>query len=167
MRASAGTLNWYSLKFWTRVLELDVLALKRSCAERIGYLDGAPAFLEAARTNGYRLVLVTNSARALLDIKHDRTGVCHHMDAVYSSEDFSAPKESQEFWRRFSKAEALRPERAVLLDDSPSVLRSGLAFGLAGVLGLTRPDSRFPARTLAGAWPSVETVRDLVLPEDG
>ncbi|MEM8547528.1 MAG: haloacid dehalogenase-like hydrolase, partial [Pseudomonadota bacterium] len=80
-----GTLNWYSLKFWTRALELDVLALKRSCADRIGYLEGAPAFLETARASGYRLVLVTNSARALLDIKHDRTGVCHYMDAVYSS----------------------------------------------------------------------------------
>ena len=35
-----GTLNWYAIDFWTRELGLDVMALQRSHAERITYLDG-------------------------------------------------------------------------------------------------------------------------------
>ncbi|MEO0575253.1 MAG: HAD family hydrolase [Pseudomonadota bacterium] len=159
--AQAGTLNWYCLEFWTDQLQLDILALKASCADRIGYLPGARAFLKYARECGYRLVLVTNSSRALLNIKDERTQVTDLMDAVYSSGDFGAAKESQQFWQLFSEAEDLQRERAVLLDDSASVLAAATQFGLAGVLGLRKPDSRRAANPLDGHH-SVETVADLL-----
>ncbi|MEL6868164.1 MAG: HAD-IA family hydrolase [Pseudomonadota bacterium] len=162
--AEAGTLNWYRLDFWSERLKLDILALKASCAERVNYLPGALAFIEAARAQGFRLVLVTNSSRELLQIKDARTQITAHMDAVYSSGDFAAAKESQQFWHRFSEAEQLRREDAVLLDDSASVLRAAQDFGLGGVLGLRKPDSRRAAGSFEDI-DSVETVAAL-LPAD-
>lgn len=159
--AEAGTLNWYCLEFWTDRLQLDVLALKASCADRIGYLPGAQTFLQHARDTGYRLVLVTNSSRALLDIKDERTQITRLMDAVYSSGDFGAAKESQRFWDQFAEAEGLDRSRAVLLDDSRAVLNAAKAFGLKDVLGLRKPDSRRPANAIDD-YQSVETVAELL-----
>ena len=84
------------------------------------------------------------------------------LDAVHSSHDFDAPKEHPAFWQRFVAAEQFSPDRAVLIDDSVPVLRAGMAFGLAGVIAISRPDSRQPARSM-GDLPSVAGVRDLAL----
>ncbi|MEM7612481.1 MAG: HAD-IA family hydrolase [Pseudomonadota bacterium] len=157
----AGTLNWYCLDFWSDSLGLDIMALKRSCESRIGYLDGAEAFLLRARLAGFRLVLVTNSTRALLELKDEHTGVTDHMDAVYSSHDFRAAKESQAFWQRFAQAEGLDRRECVLIDDSASVLLAARLFGIGGVMGLRQPDSRMPPRELAGL-PSVNDVSQLL-----
>ena len=160
--AQSGTLNWYCLDYWSDALGLDILALKRSCEDRIGYLDGAEAFLHRARLAGYRLVLVTNSNRDLLALKDARTRITSHMDAVYSSHDFRAAKESQSFWQRFSQAERIERRDCVLIDDSASVLRAGQTFGLGGVIGLRKPDSGRPARDLPGLT-TVNDVSELLL----
>ncbi len=161
INAQAGTLNWYCLDFWSEQLRLDIMALKRSCEDRIGYLQGAEDFLLRARLAGFRLVLVTNSNRELLALKDERTAVTRHMDAVYSSHDFAAAKESQAFWQRFAQHEQITRSDCVLIDDSASVLRAGQRFGLGGVLGLRKPDSSRPARDLPGL-PCVESVAELL-----
>ncbi|MEM6817550.1 MAG: HAD-IA family hydrolase [Pseudomonadota bacterium] len=141
-----GTLNWYCLDFWSDALSLDIMSLKRECKDRIAFLEGAEGFLERAKASGYRLVLVTNSTRALLELKDTHTGVTDYMDEVYSSHDFRAPKESQAFWQRFAQSSGISRESCVLIDDSASVLRAAEVFGLGSTIGLTHPDSRRPAR---------------------
>jgi len=44
-----GTLDWYCVDHWSEELGIDVPALKSALRERIGYLDGAPEFLDALR----------------------------------------------------------------------------------------------------------------------
>src|SRR4029450_6045132 len=38
LKAREGTLDWYSVHYWSRELGLDVPALKRAAGERIGWL---------------------------------------------------------------------------------------------------------------------------------
>jgi putative hydrolase of the HAD superfamily len=141
-----GTLNWYCLEYWSDALSLDIMSLKKSCDARIAFLEGAEAFLARARAQGFRLVLVTNSTRALLELKDQRTGVTRYMDEVYSSHDFRAAKESQSFWQRFAQVSGIARERCVLIDDSSAVIRAAKVFGLGATVGLTHPDSSRPAR---------------------
>lgn len=162
IRGTEGTLNWYCIDYWSDAFRLDIRALKHRERERIGFLPGARAFLERARAAGYRLVLATNAHRATLEVKDSVTSVLGLLDAVHSSHDFDAPKEHPAFWQRFVAAEQFSPDRAVLIDDSVPVLRAGMAFGLAGVIAISRPDSRQPARSM-GDLPSVAGVRDLAL----
>lgn len=156
-----GTMGWYDLDDWSQALDFDVMALKRAHDARIAWLDGAEAFLHRARLAGYRLVLVTNSTRPLLELKDARTRVLEHMDAAYSSQDFGAPKETQTFWQRFAQVERIDRRDCVLIDDSAPVLNAGRTFGLGAVLGLRWPDTSRPARDLPGL-PTAETVDELL-----
>ena len=41
LRAAEGTLNWYCLDYWSRMLELDLSAIKSRHDDRIAWLRGA------------------------------------------------------------------------------------------------------------------------------
>jgi len=59
LRDAEGTLNWYSLDYWSRMLEMDLSALKVEHDTRIAWLPGAREFLARQRSSGRRLVLAT------------------------------------------------------------------------------------------------------------
>ena len=110
-RACEGTMNWYCIDHWSRELGLDVEALKRTQAGRIGWLPGAQDFLERLRALGKRLVLLTNSHPRVLQIKDEQTGVTGYLDVAISSHVFRAPKESAEFWQAVREVEPFDPQQ--------------------------------------------------------
>ena len=122
LRDAEGTLNWYCLDHWSRMLELDLSVIKSQHDERIAWLPGAQDFLRRQRARGRRLVLATNSHPETLRIKDEKVGVRPFLDAMYSSHEFGAPKEHAEFWLRFQTAAAYEPARAAFIDDNPKVL---------------------------------------------
>ena len=155
-----GTLAWYCIDHWTDRLGLDLRSLKREHGHLICYLPRAPEFLAAVRASGKRLLLVTNAHRAVLAVKVERTGLDREVDAMISSHDFDAPKESPEFWQRFQAHEAFDPARTLLIEDSLAVLAAAKAFGLRHTFAIRRPDSRQPAREIAD-FPSVDGIHAL------
>src|SRR5271156_2302712 len=44
-RASRGSIQWYCVDHWSRELQLDIAAIKRTAREKVGYLPGAEEFL--------------------------------------------------------------------------------------------------------------------------
>ena len=140
-RAREGTLAWYCIDHWTCELQLDVAALKRAAAARIAWLPGAQAFLSSLRTAGKRLVLITNAHPQTLQIKDERTGVTGFLDAVFSSHEFGAPKESSAFWDAVHKVEPFDRGRTLFVDDSPPVLQAPRAAGIRWIYGVRQPDS--------------------------
>lgn len=147
LRSAEGTLNWYSLDYWSEVLDLDLSKIKTAHDSRIAWLPGAQDFLRRQRAAGRKLVLATNSHPETLRIKDQKVGIRPLLDAMYSSHQFNAPKEHAEFWLRLRKLEPFDPARTAFIDDNPKVLTAARAAGIGTVIAITYPDSSRPPRT--------------------
>jgi putative hydrolase of the HAD superfamily len=165
-RAREGTLDWYSVEFWSRELELDVAALKRASMHEVRWLAGVPEFLDTLRRNGKRLVLFTNAHPDSLAIKEERIGVSRYLDAMFSAHSFDWPKEDARFWECIRRTEPFDPQRTLFVDDSPAVLAAARAAGIRWVIGVRHPDSQGTVRD-HGAWPAVDRISDLAGPDSG
>ncbi len=161
LREAEGTLNWYCLEYWSRMLELDLSAIKSRHDERIAWLPGAQDFLRHHRAAGRRLVLATNSHPETLRIKDEKVGVRPFLDAMHSSHEFGAPKEHAEFWLRFRNAVDYDPARAAFIDDNPKVLAAARASGIGCVIAVTHPDSSRPPREPPAGYLHVSAVVDI------
>ena len=140
-RALQGTLEWYSIDYWSAALDIDIAQLHRDEAHRIGWLPGARGFLERVRERGKRLVLLTNSHPVTLAIKHEHTRVLDWFDAAFSSQQFGAPKEAQAFWSAARIVEPFDPGRSIFVDDSKAVLHAARLAGIRWVYAVRKPDS--------------------------
>jgi putative hydrolase of the HAD superfamily len=134
-----GRLEWYCLDFWSRETGLDLEALHHEFADQIRWLPGARDFLLELRRRGKRAVLCTNSHPTTLAIKQERTGVLDLLDAAYSSHPFGAPKEDAAFWSALQARESFVPQRALFVDDSPSVLAGAQRAGIGSLVRITQP----------------------------
>ena len=143
-----GSLDWYCLDYWSAELGLDLRALKSASSHRIRYLPGARAFLQRARASGKRLVLVTNAHADTLRVKAGVCGLGQFFELCLSSHEFGLPKEAAEFWPQLRDRLGFDPQRTLFVDDSQSVLDAAAEFGIAGVVAVTRPDTRQPVRSV-------------------
>lgn len=142
-----GTLNWYCLDYWSEQLGVDIPALKREVADRIGFRPQVQDFLQRLRQRDVRSVIVTNAHRDSLSLKLQVTGLDTLVDAIICSHDFQLPKEDVRFWSLLQEIEPFNPDRTLLVDDSLAVLRSAERYGIAHLLSISRPDSQAPARS--------------------
>jgi putative hydrolase of the HAD superfamily len=148
--AATGTIQWYCIDHWSRELDLDILAIKRTVLEEVRYLPGAEGFLNKLKLGGKRIVLVTNAHPNTLAVKNARTGLLGHFHASYSTHPFAAPKEDPAFWPRLQAREPFDPARTLFVDDSLPVLDSAKAFGIAWLRAVRCPDSGQPPKHTAG-----------------
>jgi putative hydrolase of the HAD superfamily len=152
-----GSLDWYCLDYWTAELAIDLRQLKAASSHRIRWLPGAKDFLQRARSSGKRLVLVTNAHGDTLAVKKAVSGLGAYFESCVSSHEFGEPKESNAFWPQLRARLAFDPARTLFVDDSPAVLDAAHAYGLGGIVAVTRPDTRRPPRAIE-RHPAVESV---------
>jgi putative hydrolase of the HAD superfamily len=160
-RAIEGTLDWYSIDYWSRELGFDIGAVKVDARERVCFQPRAEAFLETLASLGKRRVLLTNAHPKALAIKDAQLQLARHFDAVYSTHRFELPKEHRDFWPRFHASEPFDRARTLFADDSPAVLRAAHAFGVQWLRAILRPDSGQPAR-VQSEFAAVDYVADLL-----
>lgn len=141
-----GTLNWYSLAYWSRELDVDVPALKREVQHLIGLRSDSLDFLKWLKRAHPRVVLATNADRESLALKLPLTGLDHYLDAIVSSQDLGMPKEEQGFWSAMQDVEPFDPARTLFIDDNAAVLESARTFGIRHLLGIKQPDSTRPEK---------------------
>lgn len=156
-----GRLEWYCLDYWTAELSLDLRALKSASSHRVRYLPGAVGFLRTLQASGKSVALVTNAHGHTLEIKKGVAGLGRWIDTFVSSHELGTPKESAAFWAKAQQRLGFDPETTLFIDDSVPVLDAAEACGIAGVLAVTRPDSRHPARVVE-RHASVEALGQLV-----
>ncbi|MEN8719326.1 MAG: GMP/IMP nucleotidase [Oceanococcaceae bacterium] len=159
-----GQLHWYCVDFWTRELGLDVRALKDDHAHRIAWLPGVEPTLRALRAQGVEMVLLTNAHPHVLEVKQRRTNLLQHFDRAHSTHEFGRPKEQPAFWPNFARATGIDLPRALMIDDTDTVLDGALAGGVGQVLAVQQPSTRHPARCFAGRFVQVHTLAELTLP---
>lgn len=143
-----GTIQWYCFDYWSKELDLPIAELKHEVADRIGYLNSVPEFLRRVKATGRRVVIVTNSHRAGVDLKFKHTNLASEVDRVISSHDFGVPKEQVAFWHRLQEIEPFDPQRTLMVDDSLPVLSAAREYGVAHLLTIAQPDSKRPPREL-------------------
>lgn len=161
--AHEGSLNWYCVDFWSAEVGFDVAALKQDLRHLIRERADAFDFLHAVRASGRQLLLATNAHRASLELKLAETAFGEHFDAIVSAHDYGYPKEDQRFWRQLQAAHPFRPERALFVDDSESVLASAQRFGIGHLITVSTPDSARPARS-GLRFPAIDRFAELRLP---
>ena len=161
MQALRGTLQWYSVEFWSRELGLDIVSMKQAARELIRVRDGAEEFLAAVRDSGRALYLLTNAHPRSLAIKLEQTGIGGYFDVLLSSFELGAPKEDARFWTALTARHALVPAHCLFVDDSLPVLEAARAFGVGHVLAVRRPDSEGPAADRPG-FPGIDEFHGLL-----
>lgn len=142
-RAAYGTLDWYSVDYWSSELELDIATLKEEIAHLIALRPFAMDFLNGIKQLGKRVVLLTNAHPKSLSLKFSRIDLTPYFDAMMVSHDLAPyPKEHPEFWPYLQKEEPFHPAATLLIDDSLAVLRTAMTQGIAYLLAIRQPDSQ-------------------------
>lgn len=137
-----GSLSWYCLDYWSRELQLDIVALKHQLEDKIAIRPFVPEFLQQQRQAGKQLILVTNAHRASLSLKMAKTGLATQFDALVSTHDYGAPKEDPALWAALQNDYRYNPSRCLLIDDSEPILDCAAACGIGHLLTLRQPDSQ-------------------------
>jgi len=148
--AVEGTLDWYCLDYWTRKLEVDLIALKHEIGHLVCWRPHASDFLDALDAAGKRRVLATNAHPASIAFKFERIAVGERLEALYSAHELGAPKEDPRYWEALHERERFDPARTIFFDDNERVLAAARDWGLAHVVGIRHPDSRQPRNALPG-----------------
>jgi putative hydrolase of the HAD superfamily len=137
-----GSLDWYCIEFWTRELGLDIEQLKREVAHKIAVHPFVHDFLQSARAQGKRVVLVTNAHPASLTIKMEKTELVDYFDQIVTSHQLGLAKEQDGFWEKLQHVESYLPDRTLLVDDNHEVLECAERYGIKHLLAIHRPDSK-------------------------
>lgn len=165
IKAHEGTLNWYCLEFWSDALDLDIRALKEEVKHKIQIRPFVTEFLQALKTRGKRLVLITNAHPQSLDLKLEITEIDQWLHMVISSHEFNQPKEAQEFWVQLQRQEQFDPQRTLFIDDTVRILDSAREFGIKHLLCIHQPDSQRDHRNIT-EYPAIHHF-DEILPSYG
>ena len=156
-----GKLNWYCLDFWSRTLELDILTIKAGYTDGIRWRPQAETFLRHLQASHLDVVMITNAHPLTLDMKAERLPLAQWFDAMISSHQYGAPKETPTFWDTLMTERPFDPQRTLFVDDSEYVLDSAQEFGIAHLLTLRQPDSSLPAR-LTTRFPAIHHFEEIL-----
>jgi putative hydrolase of the HAD superfamily len=156
-----GKIEWYCLDYWTRRLNLPITALKREISDKIAMREDTPAFLQALRQSGRRIVLVTNAHPDSLSLKVELTPLAAYIDELISTHEFGVTKEQQALWQQLQARLGFDTKRTLFVDDSLPILHAAQQFGIAHLLAVANPDSQQPVRQIE-EFPAIVDYRDLV-----
>ncbi len=145
-REAEGTMDWYCVDYWSRILGLDIAMLKAEVDHLIAIHPYVIDFLSALKQRNIRRVLVTNAHQKSLMLKLERTHLQQHLDQIICAHDFGLPKEDPDFWSRLEEKVIFDQQRTLLVDDSLPVLRSAQEYGISQLLAIRKPDSRNPEK---------------------
>jgi HAD superfamily hydrolase (TIGR01509 family) len=141
-----GHLNWYCLDFWQQELGLDIVELKREVSHLIAMRPHSAAFLDALKTAGKTVWLVTNAHMGSVNLKLEFTPLAQWLDRIVSSHQLGAAKESQAFWQALQALHPFDRARTLFVDDTCTVLDAARKYGIRHLLCILHPDSSAPVR---------------------
>ncbi|MBN4080311.1 GMP/IMP nucleotidase [Beggiatoa alba] len=137
-----GTIDWYSVDYWTERLELDIAQLKAEVAHLIAVHPFVREFLSALQQQKINTALVTNAHQKSLALKLEKTQLHHYFNHIICAHDFGLPKEDLQFWDKLKQRIPFENQTTLFIDDSLSVLRSAQRYGIKYLLSIYKPDTQ-------------------------
>ncbi|MBF0107675.1 MAG: GMP/IMP nucleotidase [Magnetococcales bacterium] len=162
-RSFEGTLAWYDLDHWSRMLDLDIPGLKERVSDLIGIHPHVVPFLDRLKQNGRTVCLVTNAHPHAIDLKFKKTGLGAWITTIHCSHAIGHPKETPEFWHALKESFPFHPETTLLADDIEAVLDAAKTQGIAFPIHVAAPSSRLPPR-FSHRFPSIIDFREIMPP---
>ncbi len=149
-REIGGSLNWYSTDYWSDRLDLDIVELKREICDKISLRPFCIEFLDALRSAGKEVVMVTNAHHDSLALKMEITEISNKFDRLITIHEFSMPKENPTCWQEVNQRHPFTRARTLFIDDNLVALQSAREYGISNLLAITQPDSKIPPRQVKG-----------------
>lgn len=135
------TLNWYSSRFWSSKVGVDVLALQQEHQHKVSLRHGCIELLEYLKSNQYPCWLATNADCDSLQFKLEQTGIAAYFDVIVSSETIGHAKEFPTFWEKLHQQHPFDISHAYFIDDTEKVLLGAQKFGLQHLISIQQPSS--------------------------
>jgi len=152
-----GTMEWYSISYWSKVLKIDLQLEILKTRNQIKVFDGAIDLLRKLKKHKIKIYLLTNCPREMLDIKMTQTKLWGYFDKIISSEDCGYIKESNEFWSYLNKNIEYNTRTTVFIDDNQNVLRYSKKNGIQNIYCIDFPDSK-KDRQIINGYQSIENI---------
>ena len=156
-----GTLSWYCLDYWAKKLDMDIVEAKREIDHLISIREDSLPFIDALKTSGREVILVTNAHPDSLSLKVEHTQLDAHINQLISTHEFGVTKESQELWQKLQAKLGFNSANTLFVDDSLGILQAAKDFGIKHLLAVSNPDSKQSVREITG-FPSVQDYRYLL-----
>ena len=155
LRAVAGDIVWYDFDHWADHFGLDLESLQESDQSLIRCRPGTLALLDYLTDHSMPMILATNAHPKVLAFKLKTIQAKHpkfttYFSDVITSHRFGSPKEADGFWQQFTKRTGINPARTALIDDNAKVLDAAKAYGIAGLIAISQPNSNQPPQPLPG-----------------
>ncbi|QLB13942.1 HAD family hydrolase [Bisgaardia hudsonensis] len=141
------SMDWYDIDFWENKLNLPIRDLLALQAKQTKVREDVYPFLQAIKTKGKHLILLTDSHPFSLQVKLNHCNLSPHFNALFSTHQFGFPKVEQALWNSLQSYYPFDPSRTFFMDDTEKVLDSAKQFGIAYTIGVENPDSSVPIKT--------------------
>ena len=155
------TLKWYSSRFWTSQVGVDVLSMQIEQKHKVAKREGCIALLEYLKQHQYPIWLATNADTAGLAFKLEETGLADYFDVIVSSETLGHAKEFNEFWQALHERHPFNPKHCYFIDDTEKVLNGAKAYGIQNLFSIKQPSSSKVARETCN-YPMLHQLTDLI-----
>lgn len=160
-RSVEGELDWTDLHYWTRTLDIDVVALTKEFDHLIDFHPDAVAFLGYIRARGKRVHIVTNAHESGVEIKVARTGVDQHVHRIVTAFEIGFLKMRTEYWPTCQQLIGFDPARSLYIDDDESCLAAAQEFGIGHIYHRSKSSSQLPPQP-SSRYRSIESFHDLM-----
>ncbi len=148
-RSVEGELNWTDLHYWTRTLNIDVIAMTKEFDHMIGFLPHADEFLRHLQAKGKRVHLVTNAHMAGVAIKVKKTGLDRYVHRILDAFEVGYLKMRPEYWPICQRLLGFEPKRTLYLDDDESCLDAAQQYGIGHIYHSAKSSTQLPAQRSA------------------
>ncbi len=146
-RSVQHTLLWSDLQYWSKELDLDIMALKKQISHLIAVHPHVVDFLTFLKNQSKAIYLVTAAHPQALALKMDKAGLTHFFDQLICADDLNRAKEEVVFWQLLEDRLGFNRGSTLFADDNLNVLRAARSHGIAHLIHIARPSSQEPPNT--------------------
>ena len=162
-RAVEGQLSWTDLHYWSKTLEIDVVALTKEFEHLITLHPDAVEFLRHLRARGKRVHILTNAHAAGIEIKVTRTRIDRYVHRIVNAFEVGYLKMRPEYWPACQRLLGFEPSRSLYVDDDEACLAAAQQYGIGYLYHRSKSSSRLPAQP-SSRYVSVESLHQLQAP---